>query len=89
MNNYEIVKVLRSQSSPVKVVFNNQERLENLAGRIAPQIEADSTALIQAMMDDEFLSQNNFTEASALAMYIPNQYEFFGILQRKDFGKKC
>lgn len=77
MNNYEIVKVLRSQSSPVRVIFNNQERLENLAGRIATQIEADSSDLIQAMRDPDFLSQNNFTQANALSMYIPNQYEFF------------
>ena len=88
MNNYEIVKVLRSQSSPVKVVFNNQERLENLAGRIATQIEADSTALIQAMKDAEFLSQNNFTEANALAMYIPNQYEFFWNTSAEGFREK-
>ncbi|MBK5191638.1 MAG: endolytic transglycosylase MltG [Flavobacteriaceae bacterium] len=77
MNNYQIVKVLRSQSIPVRVIFNNQERLENLAGRIATQIEADSSDLIQVMRDPEFLSQNNFTEANALSMYIPNQYEFF------------
>jgi len=77
MNNYEIVKVLRNQSTPVKVIFNNQERLENLAGRIAIQIEADSSDLIRAMRDTEFLSQNNFTKANALSMYIPNQYEFF------------
>ncbi|HZJ35009.1 MAG TPA: endolytic transglycosylase MltG [Gillisia sp.] len=77
MNNYQIVKVLRSQSSPVRVIFNNQERLENLAGRIATQIEADSSDLIQAMRDPEFLSQNNFTKANALSMYIPNQYEFY------------
>lgn len=77
MNNYEIVKVLRSQSSPVRVIFNNQERLENLAGRIATQIEADSSDLIQAMRDPDFLSQNNFNQANALSMYIPNQYEFF------------
>ena len=77
MNNYQIVKVLRSGSSPVRVIFNNQERLENLAGRIATQIEADSSELIHAMKDSEFLSQNNFTEANALSMYIPNQYEFY------------
>jgi len=77
MNNYQIVKVLRSKSTPVRVIFNNQERLENLAGRIATQIEADSSDLIQAMMDSEFLSKNNFTEANALSMYIPNQYEFY------------
>ncbi len=77
MNNYQIVKVLRSKNIPVKVIFNNQERLQNLAGRIATQIEADSSDLIQAMMDAEFLSQNNFTEANALSMYIPNQYELY------------
>ncbi len=77
MNNYQIVKVLRSRSIPVSVIFNNQERLENLAGRIATQIEADSSDLIQAMRDSEFLSQNNFTDANALSMYIPNQYEFY------------
>jgi len=77
MNNYQIVRVLRRQSIPVRVIFNNQERLENLAGRIAIQIEADSSDLVQAMRDSEFLSQNNFTEANALSMYIPNQYEFY------------
>ncbi len=77
MNNYEIVKRLRGQSSPVRVIFNNQERLENLAGRIATQIEADSSELLRAMRDPEFLLKNNFTPANALSMYIPNQYEFF------------
>jgi UPF0755 protein len=77
MSNYQIVKVLRGSSIPVRVIFNNQERLENLAGRIATQIEADSSDLIQAMMDEEFLSENNFTKANALSMYIPNQYEFY------------
>lgn len=77
MNNNEIVNVLRSKNAPVKVVFNNQERLEDLAGRIAVQIEADSTALISAMKDSLFLAENEFNGANALAMYIPNKYEFF------------
>lgn len=77
MNNNNIVNVLRSGNTPVRVIYNNQERLENLAGRIAMQIEADSASLLQAMKDEEFLKQNDFTGASALSMYIPNQYEFF------------
>lgn len=76
-NNNEITNALRSGNQPVKLVFNNQERLENLAGRISKQIEADSVAILEAMKDPEFLEGNDFTVENALGMYIPNQYEFF------------
>ncbi|MFV8226636.1 endolytic transglycosylase MltG [Christiangramia aquimixticola] len=77
MNNNELVNNLRTGNKPVKVVFNNQERLENLAGRIATQIEADSTELIQAFKDADFLQKNGFDVRTALGMYVPNQYEFY------------
>lgn len=77
MNNNQIVNVLRSGNTPVRVVYNNQERLENLAGRVSSQIEADSISILKRMTDKEFLKANDFNEATALAMYIPNQYEFF------------
>ncbi len=76
-NNNEIISVLRSENSPVRVSFNNQERLENLAGRIAVQIEADSMSLIAAFKDSTFYKRNGFTEENALCMYVPNTYEFF------------
>jgi UPF0755 protein len=38
MNSYELVKAMRS-NVPVKLAFNNQERIENLAGRVGSQIE--------------------------------------------------
>ncbi|MFN4763904.1 endolytic transglycosylase MltG [Gillisia sp. Q332] len=77
MNNNQIINVLRSGNKPVRVVYNNQERLENLAGRISNQIEADSSSILKMMKDEAFLKQNNFNAETALAMYIPNQYEFF------------
>jgi UPF0755 protein len=45
MNSYALVKTLRL-NSPVKLAFNNQERVENLAGRVGSQIEADSVSLL-------------------------------------------
>jgi UPF0755 protein len=43
MNSYELVKAMRS-NVPVKLAFNNQERIENLAGRVGSQVrEADSS----------------------------------------------
>ena len=77
MNNNEMINTLRSQNQPVALVFNNQERLEDLAGRIATQIEADSLSLIETMQDSTFLAENNFKPETALAMYIPNQYQVY------------
>jgi UPF0755 protein len=77
LNNHEIVNVLRGKNSPVKVVFNNQERLEDLAGRLAQQIEADSLSLLNSFRDSTFLDTNGFNQKNALAMYLPNSYEVF------------
>ncbi|MBQ4821198.1 endolytic transglycosylase MltG [Aquimarina sp. MMG016] len=77
LNNNDIVNVLRSKNTPVYVTFNNQERLENLAGRVAYQIEADSVSLIEAFKEEAFLEKNNFSLETALSMYVPNKYEFF------------
>lgn len=77
MNNNDIVNSLRSNNIPVKVAFNNQETIANLAGRISVQIEPDSLTLLNAFQDGEFLKENGFGADTKLAMYIPNSYEFF------------
>lgn len=88
MNNNEMINALRSRNVPVWVTFNNQERLENLAGRVAEQIEADSTELINAMKDPEFLANNDFNEYNALSMYLPNKYEFFWNTSAEEFRER-
>jgi len=77
MNNNDIVNSLRSKNIPVKVSFNNQETLGNLAGRIASQIEPDSLTLLSTFTDKEFFQSNGFNDVDQLAMFIPNSYEFF------------
>lgn len=76
MNSNEIVNSLRL-NVPVNLAFNNQERLENFAGRIGSQIEADSLSLLDAFRDKKFLEENGFTEENVLSMFVPNSYEFF------------
>jgi len=85
MSNNDIINVIRSQNKPVKIAFNNQERIENLAGRIATQIEADSMSLLLAMKEPNFLKANGFTEETALTMYIPNSYELYWNISAKGF----
>ena len=88
MNNNEMINTLRSQNQPISLVFNNQERIENLAGRIATQIEADSLSLLQTMKDSTFLTENGFTPETALAMYIPNKYQFYWNTSAETFRDK-
>lgn len=88
MNNNEIINTLRSTNEPVWVTFNNQERLEDLAGRIASQIEADSTALLESMKDTAFLNKYGFGDRTALSMYIPNKYQFFWNTSAEEFRER-
>lgn len=77
MNNNDIINSIRSNNIPINVSFNNQETLEDLAGRISVQIEADSLSLLNAFASEDFLKSNGFESKTALGMYIPNSYEFF------------
>ena len=77
MNNNELINTLRVNNVPVKVAFNNQETLADLAGRISAQIEADSLSLLNAFTDKEFLAKNELDLETSLALYVPNSYEFF------------
>ena len=83
-----MINRLRGKSLPVRVTFNNQERLEDLAGRLAQQLEADSLAFLSQMRDEDFLTENGFVQATALAMYIPNTYEFFWNTSPQYFQKR-
>lgn len=76
MNSYELVKTLR-RNVAVKLAFNNQERVENLAGRVGSQIEADSLSLLTSFKDSIFLKENGFNEDNVLAVFIPNTYEIY------------
>ncbi|MDP5199699.1 endolytic transglycosylase MltG [Flavobacterium sp. DG2-3] len=87
MNNIDLVRAMRS-NIPVKLVFNNQERLENFAGRIGAEIEADSTSLVKAFRDSTFLAANGFNEENVFAMFIPNTYEVYWNTSAEKFRDK-
>ncbi|BAO74237.1 endolytic transglycosylase MltG [Winogradskyella sp. PG-2] len=88
MNNNEIINSIRSKNLPIKIAFNNQHNLKDLAGRIGTQIEADSLSILNAMTDEAFLNINGFSNATALGMYLPNSYEFFWNTTAEGFRDK-
>jgi UPF0755 protein len=56
--------------------FNNQERIENLAGRIGSQIEPDSLSI--DFFKDLFLKENGFNENNIIVC-IPTPMKSIGI----------
>ncbi len=89
MSNNDLVNLLRSgRQTPIKLAFNNQGTLEKLAGRIAKQIEADSTQLLQAFTNKDFLTKIDFTQKQSLGIYIPNSYQLYWNTSAEKFRDK-
>ncbi len=88
MTNNEIVNSLRSGNIPVKVSFNNQETLGDLAGRVSAQIEADSISLLTAFKEPAFLKEQGLDGETGILMYIPNSYEFFWNTSAEEFRNR-
>ena len=77
MTNQQLVNMLRmGYQTPVKVVFNNMRTVEQLAGRISEQIEADSVSIIDAIYANDSVDATTF---------IPNTYEFYWNTDADDF----
>ncbi len=87
MGNFALVAALR-RNIPVKLAFNNQERLENFVQRISAQIEPDSVQLIKTFQDPAFLQQNGFTKENVFAVFLPNTYEVYWNISAEKFRDK-
>lgn len=77
MGNHQIINTLRSQNIPVRLTFNNQDNINDLAGRISEQIEADSISLVKAFKDSLFLKSKGYTESTILSLFVPNSYQMY------------
>jgi len=73
-----LINLLRSgRQTPVNVTFNNIRTLNELAGRIGGQINADSVQLINFLMDPDNYSKDGFTKETVISVFIPNTYQLF------------
>jgi len=76
-SNKEIINSLRFKNIPIKITFNNMERIENLASRVSKFIEADSLSLMNSFNNEVFLENNNLNTESVFSIFLPNTYEFY------------
>ncbi len=85
IGNNEIVNSLKFNNTPISVTFNNQERVEDLAGRVSSQIYEDSISLLSAFRNQDFLKKNNLNEKNVLSIFIPNSYNIYWNTSSENF----
>lgn len=88
-SNNELINHLRSgKQAEIKLVFNNAGSVEELAGKISRQIEADSASIINYVTDANFLKENKFTKESLPSLFVPNTYFFYWNTNAENFSKR-
>ena len=87
MSNNDIINSLRSNNITVNVIYNNISDLNDLAGYISNQIEADSISFLNSFKTDFFI-EKGFDEKNILSMYIPNSYNFFWNTSAERFNQR-
>jgi UPF0755 protein len=87
MSAFQLVSAMR-RNVPVKLAFNNQERLEDLCVRLSSQIEPDTTKLLATFRDSLFLKKNGFTQDNVFGMFLPNTYEVYWNISAEKFRDK-
>jgi UPF0755 protein len=77
-DNNTLINMLRSGvQTPVNVTFNNIRYRENLAGRLARYLEADSVSFLYYLNNDSLAGLYGFTHENFTSIFIPNTYEFY------------
>jgi UPF0755 protein len=86
MNNNDLINMLRSGNQvPLKIRFHNLRTKDQLAGKIASQLETDSILIINLITDSVFLDTNGFSKENISSIFIPNTYEFYWNTSAKQF----
>ena len=89
MSNNNIVNILRSgRQTPVNVTFNNIRTLEELAGRIGGQIEADSASLSAFLSDESNYSAEGFDRRTVISVFIPDTYQLYWAVDPQGFYRR-
>ncbi len=73
-----LLNMLRSgHQTPVRITFQNIRTLNQLAGKIGKQIEADSMQIISFLSDESNYIADGFKKETVIAVFIPNTYEIY------------
>ena len=86
MSVIEIARMLKlGLQTPVRVTINNVRIPAQLAQKLARQIDADSTAIMQALTSEELAAEVGFDSVTLFSMFIPDSYEFYWTVTPEEF----
>ena len=89
MNVIRVARMLKlGEQTPVRVIINNARIPAELAGKLARQLEADSTAFANALTCDSLARTVGFDSLRLYSMFIPNTYEFYWTVRPEDFIRR-
>ena len=74
-----IVNMLRSGAQkPIRLTFNNIRTLEDLSGRLAEQVEADSLSLLGHLKEPATAAKYNIEPEEVIGLFIPTPTRYGG-----------
>jgi UPF0755 protein len=76
--NYQLIGILRSgRQTPLKLTFTNVRLKDELAAKLAQNLDADEDDFREMFNDEAYLKQFGFTPTTIMTMFIPNTYELY------------
>lgn len=89
MNVIRIARMLKlGLQTPVRVTINNVRISAQLAGKLSRQLDADSTAFMQALTSKELAREVGFDSLTLFSMFLPDTYEFYWTVSPDDFVRR-
>ena len=86
MDANSLVNMLRlGAQEPMGLIFNNVSTVQDLAGKLAIQIQADSLSLEACFTNRDFLALHKLSETSIRKIFIPNTYEVYWTITPQEF----
>jgi len=83
------VNILRSGlQTPVNLTFSNIRTINELAGKVGSQIEADSSRIVAFLTNPENYRNDDFIRETIISVFIPNTYELYWNTSAEGFYKR-
>ncbi|MCC6816614.1 MAG: endolytic transglycosylase MltG [Saprospiraceae bacterium] len=86
MNNYSIVKKLRSgNQDAIKVTINNVRNIQQMCSKLSEYLLLDSTKTFEMLSDSNYLAQLGYNRDNIMTLFIPNTYEMYWNIKFEKF----
>lgn len=89
MSVVEVARMLKlGLQTPVRIAVNNVRTPEQLARKLARQIDADSAAIMRALASKELAAEVGFDTLTLFSMFIPDTYEVWWTVSPEEFVRR-